>query len=249
MSIPEPALRQSLCTLKLSGILQILDGRRPAALQRDPGESQAPGSPGKDGPWSRPTSLASRCGEANSTPVTSIQSRPRASSGGADLLALPPEPGCFDLVSVQLMQLPPEPCTRLFTVLAAAVRAGGMLLVVGHHPSDLAAGVPRWPMPELFYTCGEIAVLLDDSWTIEVSQARPRPASTLRRCRGHDLRRGPGSHPANSHQRGIVTSGSHPRTRGWLPVTSSAPGSGSRPPIARLSPPSSQTSSRRRRLR
>jgi hypothetical protein len=53
-----------------------------------------------------------------------------------------------------------------------------MLLVVGHHPSDLAAGVPRPPMPELLYTSGEIAVLLDDSWTIEVSQARPRPAST-----------------------------------------------------------------------
>jgi len=35
-------------------------------------------------------------------------------------------------------------------------------------------------MPELFYTSGEIAGLLDDSWTIEVSQARPRPASTPR---------------------------------------------------------------------
>ena len=33
-------------------------------------------------------------------------------------------------------------------------------------------------MPELFYTSGEIAVLLDDSWTIEVSPGRPRPAST-----------------------------------------------------------------------
>jgi len=33
-------------------------------------------------------------------------------------------------------------------------------------------------MTELFYTSGEIAVLLDDSWTIEVSRARPRPAST-----------------------------------------------------------------------
>lgn len=33
-------------------------------------------------------------------------------------------------------------------------------------------------MPELFYTAGEIAVLLGDSWTIEVSQARPRPDGT-----------------------------------------------------------------------
>jgi len=96
----------------------------------------------------------------------------------ADLLARPPEPGSFDLVSVQFMQLPPEPRTRLFTALAASVRTGGTLLVVGHHPSDLATGVARPPMPELFYSSDEIAALLDDSWTIEVSEARPRPAST-----------------------------------------------------------------------
>jgi hypothetical protein len=69
-----------------------------------------------------------------------------------DLLARPPEPGCFDLVSAQFLQLPLQPRTRLFTALAAAVR---QLLVVGHHPSDLATGVPRPPMPELFYTPDE----------------------------------------------------------------------------------------------
>jgi SAM-dependent methyltransferase len=94
-----------------------------------------------------------------------------------DLLTRPPEPGSFDLVSVQYMHLPPEPRVRLFSALAASVRAGGMLLVVGHHPSDLATGVPRPPMPELFYSSGEIAALLDGSWTVEVSQARPRPAT------------------------------------------------------------------------
>ena len=96
----------------------------------------------------------------------------------ADLLAQPPEPGSFDLVSVQFMQLPPQPRTRLFTALAAAVRAGGTLLVVGHHPSDLATGVARPPMPERFYSPQEIAALLDDSWLVQVSEARPRPAST-----------------------------------------------------------------------
>jgi SAM-dependent methyltransferase len=96
----------------------------------------------------------------------------------ADLLALPPEPGSYDLVSAQFMHLLPEPRTRLFTALAASVRGGGTLLVVGHHPSDLATGVPRPPMPELFYTSEEVAGLLDDSWTVEVSQARPRLVST-----------------------------------------------------------------------
>jgi SAM-dependent methyltransferase len=96
----------------------------------------------------------------------------------ADLLANPPEPGSFDLVSAQFMHLPPQPRTRLFTALAAAVRPGGMLLVVGHHPSDLTTGVARPPTPERFYTSDDIAGLLDDSWTVQVSEARPRQAST-----------------------------------------------------------------------
>ena len=96
----------------------------------------------------------------------------------ADLLAQPPEAGSFDLVSAQFMQLPPEPRTRLLTALAAAVRDGGTLLVVGHHPSDLSTGVPRPPMPELFYIAEEIAGLLDDSWTVTTCEARPRTAST-----------------------------------------------------------------------
>jgi len=95
-----------------------------------------------------------------------------------DLLARPPEPGGFDLVSAQFLQLPPEQRTPLFRALAAAVRDGGMLLIVGHHPSDLATGVPRPPMPERFYTPDEIAGLLDGSWTVKVAEARPRQATT-----------------------------------------------------------------------
>ena len=96
----------------------------------------------------------------------------------ADLMLRPPEPDSFDLVSAQFMHLTSEPRTRLFTALAAAVRAGGTLLVVGHHPSDLATGVPRPPMPDLFYSAGEVAGLLDDSWAVVVNEARPRPATT-----------------------------------------------------------------------
>ena len=96
----------------------------------------------------------------------------------ADLLAQPPEADSFDLVSAQFMQLPPEQRTVLFTALAAAVRDGGMLLVVGHHPTDLDAGVPRPPMPELFYVPEDIAALLDGSWAVQACAARPRPATT-----------------------------------------------------------------------
>jgi SAM-dependent methyltransferase len=96
----------------------------------------------------------------------------------ADVLVSPPDPDSFDLVSVQFMQLPPEPRNRLFLALAASVRAGGSLLVVGHHPSDLATGVPRPPMPDLFYTADDIASLLDGSWAVVVNEARPRSATT-----------------------------------------------------------------------
>ena len=96
----------------------------------------------------------------------------------ADLLASPPEHGSFDLVSAQFMQLPPEPRARLFTALAAAVRAGGALLVVGHHPSDMASGAHRPPQPDRFYTADDIAGLLDESWTIVARDARRRVATT-----------------------------------------------------------------------
>ena len=96
----------------------------------------------------------------------------------ADLLAQPPEADSFDLVSAQFIQLPPDRRNPLFAALAAAVRDGGMLLIVGHHPSDLDAGVPRPPMPELFYTPEELAASLDGAWTVRTCEARPRPATT-----------------------------------------------------------------------
>ena len=94
-----------------------------------------------------------------------------------DLLASPPERDSFDLVSAQFMQLSPEPRDRLFTALAGSVRAGGALLVVGHHPSDMASGVHRPPQPERFYTAADIAGLLDASWMIVAQEARPRAAT------------------------------------------------------------------------
>ena len=96
----------------------------------------------------------------------------------ADLLARPPEPQSFDLVSCQFMQVPPQPRAQLFSSLVRAVRPGGTLLVVGHHPSDMGTGVRRPPMRELFYTADDIAALLDDDWTVVVNDARPRPATT-----------------------------------------------------------------------
>ena len=96
----------------------------------------------------------------------------------ADLITEPPEPASFDLVSSQFMQLPPDPRFRLFAALIEAVRPGGTLLVVGHHPSDMGRGVRRPPSPELFYTADAVADLLDGSWTVVANEARPRTTTT-----------------------------------------------------------------------
>ncbi len=92
----------------------------------------------------------------------------------ADLLEVPPEPGGFDLVSAQFMQLPEPARSVLFAGLAEAVAPGGTLLIVGHHPSDLQTAVRRPPLPELFYTAGDLIPLLDGGWDISASEARPR---------------------------------------------------------------------------
>ena len=95
-----------------------------------------------------------------------------------DLLEQAPERDAFDLVSAHFMQLPPDAMARLFTTLAAAVRPGGTLLVVSHHPSDLTTGVRRPSQPELLYAAEDVAALLDSSWEVVVADTRPRPAVT-----------------------------------------------------------------------
>jgi len=92
-----------------------------------------------------------------------------------DLLTWSPRPQAYDLVSAQFMQLPAERRGALFERLAAGVTLSGMLLIVGHSPTDLHTTAARPRMPELFFTAREIAADLDPSlWTVIVSEARPR---------------------------------------------------------------------------
>jgi SAM-dependent methyltransferase len=95
----------------------------------------------------------------------------------ADLIGWDPGVARYDLVSSQYMHLPPEARAALFRGLAGAVAPGGMLLVVGHHPSDLQTTMPRPQMPELFFTGDDIASLLDPGdWKIITDEAPQRSA-------------------------------------------------------------------------
>ncbi|KAB1941393.1 NAD(P)/FAD-dependent oxidoreductase [Micromonospora sp. ALFpr18c] len=93
----------------------------------------------------------------------------------ADLREKPPAEEAYDLVSAQFMHLPPVQRRELFARLAAAVAPGGVLLIVGHHPSDLWASAHRLHMPDMMYTAEDVAADLDPSrWEILAAEARPR---------------------------------------------------------------------------
>jgi len=95
----------------------------------------------------------------------------------SDLMTWEPAPHRFDLVSAQFMYLPPPSLESMHRRLAAAVRPGGTLLIVGHHPSDMETSIPRPNLSELYYTAEEIATRLDPAeWEIVVLGAPAREA-------------------------------------------------------------------------
>ncbi len=95
-----------------------------------------------------------------------------------DLLGWTPPDQQFDLVSAQFMHLPRPALAALHRGLAAAVRPGGTLLIVGHHPSDLQTSMGRPDAPEMFYTAEQLARQLDSAeWRIVVAGAPEREAA------------------------------------------------------------------------
>jgi SAM-dependent methyltransferase len=88
----------------------------------------------------------------------------------ADVLSWDPAPARFDLVSAQFMHLPRPALVALHQRLAAAVRPGGTLLIVGHHPSDLATSMGHPDRVHLLFTAEQVAAGLDPGdWHIVVA--------------------------------------------------------------------------------
>jgi len=90
-----------------------------------------------------------------------------------DLLSWDPGTERFDLVSAQFMHLPRPDQDLMHTRLAAAVRPGGTLLVVGHLHSELHAHIaPR------FRPADDIAASLAPAdWQVIVATAIERPGT------------------------------------------------------------------------
>jgi SAM-dependent methyltransferase len=119
---------------------------------------------------------AERATQASAATATRIRWRQ------ADLFAEHVEPfGAYDLVNSQYLHLPPEMRERSLQRLADSVAPGGRLLLVSHHPADLAIPGLRPNLPELFYPASELAALLDPVRWETVADAAPE-----RRVKGPD---------------------------------------------------------------
>lgn len=93
----------------------------------------------------------------------------------ADVTAWDPTPAQFDLVSAQYLHLPRPAHEALYRRLAAGVRPGGTLLIVGHHPADLDTPVRRPRLPHLMFTAEQVATVLDPSeWDITTAAPERR---------------------------------------------------------------------------
>ena len=90
-----------------------------------------------------------------------------------DLMAGGPAPGRYDLVSVFFFHVPAEQFDGFYRGQADLVAPGGTLLVVGHHPGDLATGVRQPHGPQLFFTPAQVVGLLDRGSWDPVTEAEP----------------------------------------------------------------------------
>lgn len=82
--------------------------------------------------------------------------------------------GSFDLVSAQYPALRATPDGAAERALISAVAPGGILLVVHHDMRDRAAVRAHGFDPDDWVQPGDVAALLDDDWTVEVSEIRER---------------------------------------------------------------------------
>jgi SAM-dependent methyltransferase len=135
---------------------------------------------GGDAVW-----LAARGWQVTAADISSVaieRAAKRASEQGLDItwlhadLSKTPAPQTYELVAAHFLHVPKSDQQPLFRHLAAAVAPGGTLLVVGHDLSDMAK-LPRPDLLEYGWTAQEVAAALDDGWTVEAAESRPRQAT------------------------------------------------------------------------
>ncbi|MDN4171399.1 class I SAM-dependent methyltransferase [Nocardioides sp. SOB77] len=92
-----------------------------------------------------------------------------------DLVAGEGLPAAYDLVSAHFLHPPAELLGDLLRRLGEAVRPGGTLLFVGHHPRDLAARDQHAAMLPLMPTPEQVVAHLDPQvWDVRVADVQAR---------------------------------------------------------------------------
>ncbi|MFJ8058536.1 class I SAM-dependent methyltransferase [Streptomyces sp. NPDC096142] len=94
----------------------------------------------------------------------------------AELTGAALSPGSFDLVSAQYPALLRTPDAAAERALLAAVAPGGVLLLVHHAGMDTRHEHDAEFDPADYVWPAMVAALLDDDWTVEVDEQRPRVA-------------------------------------------------------------------------
>lgn len=98
----------------------------------------------------------------------------RTSWRDADVRTWDPGDEGWDLVTSHFFHQPDQLLPDVVRRLAAAVAPGGTLLVVGHHPADLATGA-RHGDPTWLFTAEELVPSLDpEAFEVEAVEARTR---------------------------------------------------------------------------
>lgn len=90
-----------------------------------------------------------------------------------DVRSFDPAGETWDLVTSHFFHLPDGGMPDVVRRLASAVAPGGTLLVVGHHPDDLATGL-RHGHDTFMFTADQLVPALPDDFEVEVCEARPR---------------------------------------------------------------------------
>jgi len=103
----------------------------------------------------------------------------RISTRRVDVRTFDPDGETWDLVTSHFVHLPDGGMVDVVRRLGSAVAPGGTLLVVGHHPEDLATGLRHGHHTFLFTADSLLPALGDGSgdpagWEVEVCESRPR---------------------------------------------------------------------------
>lgn len=101
----------------------------------------------------------------------------RVTTRQADIRSWEPGEERWDLVSSQFMHLPDGGMVDVTRRLGSAVAPGGTLLVVGHHPDDMATGLRHGHHSFLFTPESLVKALEDGKWEIELCEPRSRTAT------------------------------------------------------------------------